>query len=161
MVLWTRSWKPFGALKKHLGGLREVFWRPSGSLLEPCVGSLGRLGSILDALSSKMPPRIAKERPNSRFLLKNEKKWKFWVPKKAAKSVPKWHRKREQKKSPPKINFHTFLSKFNENTVFYRSLWASRADSIVFYSEFTRPEGTENHGPCGQNLGKTLIFVFF
>ena len=69
--------------------------------------------------------------------------------------------KGSKKSHPPKSNFHTFLSKFNENTVFYRSLWASRADSIVFYSVFTRPEGTENHGPCGQNLGKTLIFVFF
>ena len=38
---------------------------------------------------------------------------------------------------------------------------ASRSDSIVFYNEFTLPEGEENQGQCGQNLGKTLIFVFF
>ena len=132
MVLWTRSWKPFGALKKHLGGLREVFWRPSGSLLEPCVGSLGRLGSILDALSSKMPPRIAKERPNSRFLLKKYKKMEIWGPGKGSKIGPKMAPKKGAKKGSPKIKFSHFLSKFNENIVFYRSLWASRADSIVF-----------------------------
>ena len=60
-----------------------------------------------------------------------------------------------KKKSPEKSGFSHFLIKFEENIVFYRGKWASRADSIVFYSEFTRPEGTENHGPCGQNLGKT------
>ena len=51
--------------------------------------------------------------------------------------------------------------KFNENAVFYNRKWASRADSIVFYNEFARPEGQENRGQCGQNLRKTMIFVFF
>ena len=69
--------------------------------------------------------------------------------------------KGSKKSHPPKSNFHTFLSKFNENIVFYRSLWASRADSIVFYNEFARPEGQENRGQCGQNLRNTRIFVFF
>ena len=50
---------------------------------------------------------------------------------------------------------------FTEYTVFYRSEWASRADSIVFYSVFTRPEGQENDGQCGQNLRKTMIFDNF
>ena len=54
-----------------------------------------------------------------------------------------------------------FFIKFNENVVFYRGKWASRADSIVFYNEFARPEGQENRGQCGQNLRKTRIFVFF
>ena len=53
------------------------------------------------------------------------------------------------------------MSKFEENTVFYRGKWASRADSIVFYNEFARPEGQENPSESGQNLRKTTIFVFF
>ena len=56
---------------------------------------------------------------------------------------------------------HFFFIKFNENAVFYRGKWASRADSIVFYNELARPEGQENRGQCGQNLRKTMIFVFF
>ena len=53
------------------------------------------------------------------------------------------------------------MNKFNENAIFYNRKWASRADSIVFYNEFARPEGQENRGQCGQNLRKTMIFVFF
>ena len=59
------------------------------------------------------------------------------------------------------MRFSYFLYKFDENAVFYRGKWASRADSIVFYNEFARPEGQENRGQCGQNLRKTMIFVFF
>ena len=51
--------------------------------------------------------------------------------------------------------------KFYENCVFYRVLWASWADSIVFYNEFARPEGQENRGECCQNLRKTMVFVNF
>ena len=59
------------------------------------------------------------------------------------------------------MTFSHFFIKFDENTVFYRSLWAPRADSIVFSNEFARPEGQENPGQCGQNFRKTMIFVFF
>ena len=59
------------------------------------------------------------------------------------------------------MRFSHFFIKFNENAVFYNRKWASRADSIVFYNEFARPEGQENRGQCGQNLRKTMIFVFF
>ena len=59
------------------------------------------------------------------------------------------------------MEFSHFLSKFEENIVFYRGKWAPRADSIVFYKEFARPEGQENPGQCGQNPRKTMIFVFF
>ena len=45
--------------------------------------------------------------------------------------------------------------------MFYKGKWASRADSIIFYKEFARPERQENPGQCGQNLRKTMIFVFF
>ena len=45
--------------------------------------------------------------------------------------------------------------------MFYKGKWASRADSIVFYNEFARPEGQENRGQCGPNFRKTMIFVFF
>ena len=44
--------------------------------------------------------------------------------------------------------------------MFYSGKWASRADSIVLYNEFARPEGQENRRQCGQNLRKTMIFVF-
>ena len=60
-----------------------------------------------------------------------------------------------------KYDFHIFFNKFTENAVFYNRKWASRADSIVFYNEFARPKGQENRGQCGQNLRKTMIFVFF
>ena len=90
-----------------------------------------------------------------------EKKWEFWDPKKGGKSVPKWYWKGYRKKSPEKVRVSYFFMNFSKYTVFYRSEWASRADSTVFYSVFTRPEGQENDGQCGQNLRKTMIFVFF
>ena len=31
----------------------------------------------------------------------------------------------------------------------------------MFYNVFTRPEGQENDGQCGQNLKKTMIFDIF
>ena len=65
------------------------------------------------------------------------------------------------KKSPEKFTFPHYFIQFHENILFYRSEWASRSDSIVFYSEFTRPEGQENHGQCGPNLRTRMIFVIF
>ena len=65
MIRWTLSLKGCGASKRLLEGGREVFWRLSGSLLEPCGGSLGLLGGTLGALSPKKPPRIPKEGPKS------------------------------------------------------------------------------------------------
>ena len=65
MVLWTRFLKGCGDSKRLLGGVREVFWRPLGSHLEPSGGSLGHLGGILGALSPKKPPRIPEEGPKS------------------------------------------------------------------------------------------------
>ena len=59
------------------------------------------------------------------------------------------------------MRFLHFLIKFNENAAFYSGKWASRADSILFYNEFARPEGPENRGECGQNLRKTMIFINF
>ena len=83
-------------------------------------------------------------------------------PEKASKIGPKMAPKKVAKKVSPKSHIFTFFFiKFHENIVFYRSEWASRGDSIVFYSEFTRPEGEENHGQCGPNLEETLIFVIF
>ena len=59
------------------------------------------------------------------------------------------------------MRFSHFFTNSTECTVFYRSEWASRADSTVFYNVFTRPEGQENDGQCGQNLRKTIFLIFF
>ena len=90
-----------------------------------------------------------------------EKKMKILGPEKGSQIGPKMAPKKVGKKDTSKSEIFTFFIKFNENAVFYNRKWASRADSIVFYNEFARPEGQENRGQCGQNLRKTMIFVFF
>jgi hypothetical protein len=100
MVLWTRSLKGCGASKRLLEGAREVFWRPSGSLLEPCGGSLGLLGGILGALSPKKPPRIPKEGPKSSPRRPQEALRGPRRPPKGSQETPK--KAQEATKAPPK-----------------------------------------------------------
>ena len=83
-------------------------------------------------------------------------------PEKGSQIGPKMAPNKVGKKDASKSEIFTFFkNKFEENAVFYNRKWASRADSIVFYNEFARPEGQENRGQCGQNVRKTMIFVFF
>ena len=96
-----------------------------------------------------------------RFLLKNGKKVNFGGPEKPRLFGPKMVPKRVPKKITSKTEIFSFFMIFYENIIFYRSEWASRADSTVIYNVFTRPEGQENHAQCGQNLRKTMIFVIF
>ena len=152
MVLWTRSWKPFGALKKHLGRLREVFWRPSGSLLEPCVGSLGRLGSILDALSSKMSPRIPKESPKSRFLLKNNKNGNFGTRKREQNRSQNGTEKGSKKSHLKKLNFHIFL--INLKKIFCFTEENGPRGPILLY--FTMNSRVRKGRKIEANVAKTL-----
>ena len=59
------------------------------------------------------------------------------------------------------VDFLDFWMEFEENILFYKSEWASCADSILFYSEFSRPERPKNDGECGRNRKKALIFMIF
>ena len=90
-----------------------------------------------------------------------KKNWNFGSRKRQLNRSQNGTEKGRKKSHLKNVNFHIFFNKFEENIVFYRGKWASRADSIVFYKEFARPEGQENPGQCGQNLRKTMIFVFF
>ena len=51
------AFRGFGTL---LGGVREVFWRPSGGSLEAFGKCFGHLGGILGAWSPKKPSSIPK-----------------------------------------------------------------------------------------------------
>ena len=73
----------------------------------------------------------------------------------------KRHQEGRQNVNRKNVDFVFFLMKFHENIVFYRVLWASGADSIVFYNEFSRPESRKNQEECGPNLKKLCFFVFF
>ena len=56
-----------------------------------------------------MPPRIAKERPNSRFFLKNEKKIEILGPEKGSKIGPKMAPKKGAKKVTPQNPIFTLF----------------------------------------------------
>ena len=144
---------------------RWDFWRPLGDILGSILGAFwgpfGHIWGVRSALGRKCLIKGGGPKLDSSFFFNLKKNENFGT----RKREPNWSQegteKGKKKRHLKKWDVHIFLNKFEENVVFYRGKWPSRADSIIFYNEFARPEGQENRRQCGQNLGKTMIFVKF
>ena len=105
----------FGALKRPLGGVWDAFWRPLGTLLEPCGCSLGRFGRILDAWASKMPSRIPEGGTKSSLRWPREAPRR---PKRARKGSQETLKGPRRLPNNPKTTFKLKLRKTSKMTVF-------------------------------------------
>ena len=86
VVLWTRSWKPFRASKKHFGDVWDVFWTPLGNVLGVLGGAFGPSWWHLGRLAAQDALKNSRRRPQE--LLKMAPGGPK-TPQKGAKRVPR------------------------------------------------------------------------